>query len=343
MGLQEPPVPLEELFPDDPEGYEETMVKYQQAMGKFVKERDELIRATLESGEIPPGVTGLIPDGSTKVSWRWMGEVFEESADDILQHSIVVRNLQELGVDSIEALKYLFPQKTDEERAAMLTGYPFLMVQQTQQSLNSFIGLLGQLYQLPHPQTPNLPLASDPNLDITGFLYRSLEFLRKELSYSGTYKPSSDDSNPGKLSAADRRRAELGLPIRDERPVNLAGVADDGTSGLGESGSPGLTPGTGPAGFGGGPLGGESMAGGIPSPIRKPEYVVSLPDPGTVLGTGDANVSDQYPGAMGFSSPSSVGPAGSPDLSAASFNPNLRGPAATGANRAPAKRNRKRS
>ena len=127
---------------------------------------------------MPPGVTGLVPDGSTKVAWRWEGEVFEESTDDILNNSIVVRNLQELGVDSIEALKYLFPGKTDEERAAMLSGYPFRMVQQTQQSINSFISLLGSLYQLPHPQTPELPLASDPNLDLTGFLYRSLEFLR---------------------------------------------------------------------------------------------------------------------------------------------------------------------
>ena len=80
------------------------------------------MRARLDSGEIPPGVTGLIPDGSAqKSAWRWMGEVFEEdSTDDILNNSIVVRNLQELGVDSIEALKYLFPGKTDEERAAML-------------------------------------------------------------------------------------------------------------------------------------------------------------------------------------------------------------------------------
>ena len=109
--------------------------------------RDEELRATLDQEKCPPGVTGLIPDGNTKVSWRWMGEVFEESTDDILNNSIVVRNLQELGVDSIEALKYLFPGKTDEERAAMLSGYPFRMVQQTQQSINSFIGLLGNLYQ----------------------------------------------------------------------------------------------------------------------------------------------------------------------------------------------------
>jgi hypothetical protein len=118
------------------------MEKYQRALKKFMQEREENIRATLESGEMPPGVVGLVPDGSTKVTWRWMGEVFEDGTDDILNNSIVVRNLQELGVDSIEALKYLFPSKTDEERAAMLSGYPFRMVQQTQQSLNSFIGLL---------------------------------------------------------------------------------------------------------------------------------------------------------------------------------------------------------
>ena len=324
IGLEEPKIPLEEQFPDDPEGFVKAELKYQKDYNKFVLERNTALRATLEAGEIPPGVTGLIPDGSTKVSWRWMGDVFEESSDDILQHSIVVRNLQELGVDSIEALKYLFPQKTDEERAAMLTGYPFRMVQQTQQSLNQFIGLLGSLYQIPHPQTPNLPLASDPNLDITGFLYRSLEFLRKELSYSGTYKPSSSDSASSKLSDADRRRAELGLPIRDERPINLPGVTDDGTgSGLGESGTPGLSPGTGPAGFGSGPLGGQSMAGSVSSPIRQPEFAVSLPSPGTVLSTGDADTSGKFPGAMGFTP-------GAADLQSGSFNPSLFG-AGTGA------------
>ena len=325
IGLVAPTIPLREQFESEEE-YAGALAEYQVLQARFLQQRDEQFRATLEAGNIPPGVTGLIPDGSSKVSWRWMGDVFEESSDDILQHSIVVRNLQELGVDSIEALKYLFPQKTDDERAAMLTGYPFRMVQQTQQSLGTFIGLLGQLYQLPHPQTPNLPLASDPNLDITGFLYRSLEFLRKELSYSGRYQPSSDDSTPSQLSDADRRRAGLGLPIRDERPINLPGL--DGTSSsaspngspgnLGESGTPGLSPGTGPAGFGSGPLSGQSMAGGVPGSVRQPEYVVPLPSPGTVLSTGDADTTGKYPSPMGFSP-------GSPDLRSPSFNPNLFG------------------
>ena len=105
IGLKKPEVPLPEEFGPDVKEYEKAMEKYNKALARFTKKREEEIRATLESGEMPQGVVGLIPDGSTKVSWRWMGDVFEEGTDDILNNSIVVRNLQELGVDSIEALK----------------------------------------------------------------------------------------------------------------------------------------------------------------------------------------------------------------------------------------------
>ena len=268
------------------------------------------MRAKLDEGDIPPGVTGLIPDGSTKVSWRWMGEVFEDSTDDVLNNSIVVRNLQELGVDSIEALKYLFPGKTDEERASMLSGYPFRMVQQTQQSINQFISLLGNFYQLPHPQMPNMPLASDPNLDMTGFLYRSLDFLRKELSYSGTYKPSSSSSTPDSLSSADQLRAKRGQPTRDEPTPDLPGINGPG------SGSNASIPGTGPgpAGFG---TGSQSMANGVPGTQRKPEYVQPLPGPGFTLGLpDDPNSPGSNSAKLGFN-----GAFGSPDIQSPSFNP----------------------
>ena len=124
IGLTKPQIPLQEEF-QDPEEYVKANEKYMKALAKFEKQRNDELSATLESGDMPPGVTGLIPDGSTKVDWRWMGEVFEESSDEILQNSIVVRNLQEAGVGSIEALKYLFPNKTEEERAAMMSGFPF--------------------------------------------------------------------------------------------------------------------------------------------------------------------------------------------------------------------------
>ena len=325
LGLKKPIVPLPEEFEGDMKAYEAAAEKYEKAMARFIRKRDEGIRATLETGEMPPGVIGLIPDGSTKVSWRWMGDVFEENTDDILNNSIVVRNLQELGVDSIEALKYLFPNKTDEERAAMLSGYPFRMVQQTQQSLNQFIGLLGSLYQLPHPQMPDMPLASDANLDITGFLYRSLEFLRKELSYSGKYQPDDGDRRPNKLSDADRKRSQLGLPTRDERPVQLPG-STPGTSGA--TGYNGLPANGGPAGFGGPGSSSESLAGSVPGAQRKPEYAASLPGPGVVLGVSDANGTSQYPGQLGVTRAESMGEPGAADLRAPSFNPGLFGPGA---------------
>jgi len=335
IGLEKPDVPLQEDYPD-PEEYAKVNEKYFKLMAKYERTRTDALNATLESGEMPPGVTGLIPDGSTKVDWRWMGEVFEEGSDEILQNSIVVRNLQEAGVGSIEALKYLFPNKTDEERAAMMSGFPFRIVKETQQSISQFIGLLGNLYQLPHPQTPDMPLASDPNLDITGFLYRSLDYLRKELSYSGKYKPSSDDAGISKLTDADIKRASIGRPVRDERTPNIPGITDQPGSPTG-SGLPGTGPGS--AGFGSG-SGGQSMAGGVPGSERQFEYKQPLPGPGSILSVSDPDASGKYPGTAGFGLPN---PAANPvfggaDLQSPSFNPGLsaastpRGvqPAATG-------------
>ena len=334
MGLKKPEIPLMEDF-QDPKEYEAANEKFLKQMATYEKKKTNLLGVTLESGEMPNGVTGLIPDGSTKVAWRWMGEVFEDSADEILQNSIVVRNLQEAGVGSIEALKYLFPNKTDEERAAMMSGFPFRVVQQTQQAISSFVGMLGSLYQLPHPQTPDLPLASDPNLDLTGFLYRSLDYLRKELSYSGKYKPSSSDTDVAELSDADKRRSAIGRPVRDEPTTQLPGITDGPGSG-----------GVGPAGFG---SGGQPMAGGVPGAERKLEYKQPLPGPGSVLGVSNADASSQYPGAVGFSSPN---PAASPvfgagDLQSPSFNPGLLGigssqPAATASRKPSAKRTRRK-
>ena len=321
MGLEKPSIPLPEEYEGDEAAYQTADADYKEKMATYEKSRSELFSASIEAGDIPQGVVGLIPDGSTKVSWRWTGEIFEEDSQGILNNSIVVRNLQELGVDSIEALKYLFPSKTDEERAAMLTGYPFRMVQQSQQSFNTFVGMLGQLYQLPHPQMPNMPLAADPNLDITGFLYRSLEFLRKELSYSGKYQPNSGDDAASKLSDADRKRADIGLPTRDERPVRLPGGS--GPTGANSAGA-GLPANSGPAGFG---SGGESLAAGVPGAERKPEYAAAVPGPGVVLGLSDTDATGQYPGSLGLTG-TGTGSApipGSPDLQSASFNPGLYG------------------
>ena len=159
MDLQKPLIPLQENY-QTPEEYEEALAIYQTSYKEYLDNRAQLFSASIEAGQIPQGVTGLIPDGNSKVNWRYTGDIFEEDSQGILNNSIVVRNLQELGVDSIEALKYLFPSKTEEERSAMLTGFPFRMVQQSQQAFNTFIGMLGQLYQLPHPQMPKSAVSS---------------------------------------------------------------------------------------------------------------------------------------------------------------------------------------
>jgi len=169
---------------------------YEASLKGFEEKVKQIMKACVETQYIPTGVMGLIPDGDLTMLWRWLGPVYEDSTQDILNNSIVVRNLQELGVDSIEALKYLFPSKTDEERAAMLSGFPFRMVNELQGAYSAFAKLVGGMMQTPHPQSPDLPMAADPRLDLTPYLYRTLEALQKEMSYAGRYRPIDPTDEP---------------------------------------------------------------------------------------------------------------------------------------------------
>ena len=190
-GLKEPKPPKEQT--------EENLQKYQTSLSKFESKVTQTIQQALQENKVPPGVIGLPEDGDRTVTYRYQGDVYEDTAYDINQKSIVVRNLQELGVDSIEALKFLFPEKTDSERAEMLKGFPFRMVQQTQSAMQQFLVLLSQMLQSPHPLAPNQPLAADPRLNITPLLYRTFDHLAEELTYSGSYEPAdpSFDPEPG--------------------------------------------------------------------------------------------------------------------------------------------------
>ena len=133
-GIIPPDSPMREDFEVEEEYYA-AVQEHEAAYGEYRRELDAAIELAIEERNFPPGVVWLIPDGDRRVEWRWRGPVFEESTEDILNSSIVVRNLQELGVNSIEALRHLFPNKTDEERSAMLNGYPFRMAKATQQSI----------------------------------------------------------------------------------------------------------------------------------------------------------------------------------------------------------------
>ncbi len=190
-GLKEPNPPKEQT--------EESIERYQKALRRFDMKLDEDIKKALEKNKVPRGVVGLPEDGDRSVSYRFMGDVYEDTAFDLQQKSIVVRNMQEVGVNSVEAIKYLFPDKTEQERAEMLKGFPFRMVGQTQSAMQQFLVLLNQMLQSPHPLAPDQPLAADPRLNITPLLYRTFDHLAEELTYSGSYEPAdpSFDPEPG--------------------------------------------------------------------------------------------------------------------------------------------------
>jgi hypothetical protein len=262
IDLQPPEAPIREQM-EDQEAYQLALDEHQQEYALYRQELDARIEQAIEEREFPDGVMGLIPDGDRRVEWRWRGPVFEESTEDILNQSIVVRNLQELGVNSIEALRHLFPSKTDEERSAMLNGYPFRMAQATQQSISTFLSLINMMREIPHPQAPDLPLLADARLDLVPFLYRAFDFLKRELTYAGQYGDSTGSSEPAELNPVERARADAGLD-----------VTPGGTP------EPDFVPDT--AGTG---AGGRSLAAGVPQPDRRFERDASLPGPGATMAT----------------------------------------------------------
>ena len=295
---------------------------YDQAMAAYDEQVKKLMMICLETEMLPPNVIGLIPDGDVTVQWRWLGPVYEDTSQDLINNSIVVRNLQELGVDSIEALKFLFPQKTDEERASMLSGFPFRMVNELQGAYSQFARLVGGMMQTPHPQSPDLPMAADPRLDLTPYLYRTLEALQQEMSYAGRYRPIDPTDEP---STSGRR------------PQQLRG-GSTGSSGGGSAGSgaAGTSPTTGgyelpPGGSGSTyqlpikpvsirppiPAGGagESMGVGIQQGGGTSEQSSPLPVPGSTVNT-DPGGTSSYPGQLGTGGEYQSGyqSIGSPDL-----------------------------
>jgi hypothetical protein len=295
IGLQPPEAPIREQINDD-EAYAAALEQHEQEYAVYKQELEDRIEQAIEEREFPDGVVGLIPDGDRRVDWRWRGPVFEESTEDILNQSIVVRNLQELGVNSIEALKHLFPNKTDEERSAMLNGYPFRMAQATQQSISTFLSLINMMREVPHPQAPDLPLLADARLDLVPFLYRAFDFLKRELTYAGQYGDSSGSFEPAELNPIERARANAGLDVA-----------------AGSAAEPDFVPDTAQPGAGGG-----SLAAGVPQPDRRFERDARLPGPGTTLASDPAG--SGLPGVLPFGGaqlPASAQP-GDADLAAPS-------------------------
>ena len=71
-GLKEPKPPEEQT--------EESVEKYQKALRRFDMKLDEEIKKALEKNKVPRGVVGLPEDGDRSVSYRFMGDVYEDTA-----------------------------------------------------------------------------------------------------------------------------------------------------------------------------------------------------------------------------------------------------------------------
>jgi len=309
VGLEKPIDLSEEATAQEEELYADAMAAYDQQIKR-------IMMAALKTEMLPPSVIGLIPDGDLTVQWRWLGPVYEDTSQDLINNSIVVRNLQELGVDSIEALKFLFPQKTDEERAAMLSGFPFRMVNELQGAFQAFSRLVSGMMQTPHPQSPDLPMAADPRLDLTPYLYRTLEALQQEMSYAGRYRPIDPTDEPN---------------TSGRRPQQLRGgsTGSGGAASGSNSGGYELPP----TGSGGSyqlpikpvsirppiPTGGGSsvqpMGGGVQQGGRRTESASPIPVPGSTVSSGP-DIPTSYPGKLGTGGSDQPGyfTIGSPDL-----------------------------
>lgn len=176
------------------------------ALNKFDKETgqpdisiitNELIGELLEKDKIPPNVFGLSPVGRVKgqlqpigsreIKWRHKGEVFEPDANDIQRATIAARNYQELGVRSLEALRTVFPNKTEKELEAMLSGgYPFRYMSAVASSTGQMLQLYGQMGQLPNSQN-TAPLATE--IPLIPLINRSIQTLYQELDYNPDLTP----------------------------------------------------------------------------------------------------------------------------------------------------------
>ena len=161
--------------------------------------------------------------------------------------------------------------------------------------------------QTPHPQAPDLPLLADPKLDLTPYVYRALEFLKRELTYAGSYSDDTGSGEPTELDSVERARAANGLPT-DTGPERPTFIPD--TFG---STSGGTAPGTARSG-----PGSESLAGGVQQTQRQSEREAKLPTAGSLLNADPTGTGVNQLSLSGTDIPSGSINFGDADLSAPS-------------------------
>lgn len=235
-------------------------------------------------------ILGLPPMGDRTVDWRWTGPVFEDSPRDILDKSIVFRNLQEAGIRSIEGFRnMLFPDKSEKELLAMLDGgYPFRYISALTGSAQQLLGLIGQMSQMPDPVNPNMPLAAQ--FDLLPLLDRTLQAIYQEMSYGKQFDPANNQPGaPGVRTS----------PAPTDSPSSLPSQSADGLSSPGQRSNGSAVPG--------------STAAGPGNPAANPEQYSVLARPGTPGSSyAAAGIYPPGPASNGATANQPAQPAGQP-------------------------------
>jgi hypothetical protein len=251
------------------------------AIGKDQSEvTDQLIAELNEQGKIPTeGVFGLMPVGDRRIQWRYTGEVFEKSARDKMEESIVVRNLQELGMSAVDALKItrLFEDKTNQEIEAILSeGYPYRYVQSVLGTTQQAAGLYGQLMQLPDFQNANGQTPLGLTFPIAQLINRGVETIGKELSYQKKYDAVDPIDLPqyqlGLSNFNQYQEQQYASTNPDTAPTEPTAANGYAANSYGYA-----------AGFVQPGWGNQSTDGGN---LSIPEYAANVPEPNAVVATG---------------------------------------------------------
>lgn len=176
----------------------------------------EIFQAIADSG-YPLPAEGLKPLGDRTVDWRWTGPVYEESSQDLLNKSIVARNMAEDGVGREYCLKQLYPDKTSRELDEMIgsnTSIPFRRIQQTSQAMQQVLGLWGQIGGSPHPQNPQMPMSADPTFSEP--LYRAASNILGKLAIDVGRVRQFDPVEINSIPAPNAGSPEMNEPIPEE-------------------------------------------------------------------------------------------------------------------------------
>ena len=184
------------------------------------------------------GRQGLPLLGDRSVNYR-IGAVFMPTAQDTLQRSIVGRNLTEVGVNSKETMKWIFPDKTESE-IDMMVGSGGIPIRY----LTQVIQMFAQANQTLINPVNGLPYV-DANTGGT-IAEAFIPFILNALSYGREFTsiPNESAGNSGRFEpaavAAAVNRARRGnpelvsrndqQPTRADQPVEPAVIPEPGST-----------------------------------------------------------------------------------------------------------------